>query len=66
MAEEHLDTAQVRAVLEKVGGEHVTENMRSYFARNARFDRIVFHDALHAPGVSRAGPVGLRDLSFWF
>ena len=41
-----LYTAEVGAVLQKVGGKGVADNVRGYFARDARFDCVVFDNAL--------------------
>ena len=46
VAEHGLDGAQVGAVLQEVGGKAVAYNMRGHFARDARFDCVVFDDSL--------------------
>ena len=48
MAKERLYAAQVGAIFEQVGSKGVADNVRSYFARNARKRGIFFNNPLDA------------------
>ena len=46
VTEELLDRTDVGAIVQKVGGEDMPQNVRGHFLRNACFCRVAFDDPL--------------------
>ena len=50
VAEELLDRANVGAIVKKIGGEDVPQDMRCHFFRNAGFDSALFNNPFNGTG----------------
>jgi len=54
VAKHYLHRADVRAILQKVGRERMSDDVRGHSFCDARFGRIVFHNSLHTAAVQTA------------